>query len=293
VNISIPPGAPSLRGDIVLSAILRSDIVPIPETIEVTVRWDIDLLQLIVEGALVKAGRNDSIYKIVKVSYSDEAQGQQKQRPYGNITFIALLKHCHKIGLRRDSAVFVEGSTFGTIYKACGSTAPIGRDVPLHRFGCLIGEYPSLPIARVLQEEQTTVFWDGHLLNFYRNKDLFAQPPMQTLKTDTTEDIKTEFNEKHQIPSFYSTDEMGQIIWGDKKEKRNTRFMNLTLPIHLFNMSHVLVNTKILKSYFAPQLLAGGIIKVVKKKFVIMTAVHTYAHRRRESFSKMWLGELK
>lgn len=293
MNVSIPPGAPPLRGDIVLSAILRSDIVPIPESIEVTVRWDVDLLQLIKEGKLVKAGRNDSLYKIVKVAYTDEAQGQQAARPYGNITFIALIDNCQKIGVRRDSAVYKEGTTFASVYAACGSTAPIGKNVPLDIFGCLIGEYPSIPIARVLQEEQTTVFWDGHKLNFFRNGDLFSQKPLQIMATDTTEDIKTKFSEKHLIPSFYSTDKMGGIIWGEKKPTSNTRFICQTCPIQLRNLGHVLVNTKILKSYFAPQLHAGGIIKVVKKKFVIMTAVHTYAHRRKESFSKIWLGELK
>lgn len=293
MNISIPADEPSLRGDLILEAVLRSDITPIPETVEATVRWDELLAIYLTEGREIKAGRFDSIYTIIKVSDSSDSQGQQGARLHRTMSFIAILKNCLFLGMPRDSAVVKEITSFGTIYNACNAGLKVASDVPVERFGCLVGEIPSIPIARALQEEKTTVFWSGEEINFLRNEDLFKQDPVQEFPEHLAIETKARVNERYEIPSFYSDSDDSSIIWGDKQTRRQTMFIPKTSSRVLFNMTQVIVNTKTVKTYYAPHLLAGNVVDVSGDPYVIMTAAHSFSHTKKNTFSKLWLGVLR
>jgi len=245
------------------------------------------------EGREIKAGRFDSIYTIIKVSDSSEAQGQQAARLHRTMSFIAILKSCLFIGMPRESAVVKERTSFGTIYNSCNASMKIGNDVPVERFGCLVGEIPSIPIARSLQEEKTTVFWDGLKLNFLRNDDLFKQDPIQEFPEHLAKEIKARVNERYEVPSFYSDEDDASIVWGDKQVRRKTMFIPKTSSRILHNMTQVIINTKIVKTYYAPHILAGNIIPVAGIPHVVMTAAHSFSHVNKNTFSKLWLGVVR
>lgn len=280
-----------------LKHVLRSDLYPVPETLECTLRLDPELEPFISEGSIVKSGRFDNEYKIVKKWRNTEVQEVQGNRPHGSYSFIALLKHCWPMAAKRESPVIFRGSTFGEIYRACGATAKIESDMPIVEFGCLAGDVPSFSVARLLQEEAAAMTWTGKALKFMRLDDLFKQDPVQRMSADSSEDVQSTFAERHQIPTFLSVDEDGKIIYGNTEKARHATFVSRMDERRLRNMTKVLINKKTGKSAYAPQISAGQLIEIAERNYAVITAAHVtrdsgHTGVSMNAYSKFWLGLL-
>lgn len=291
MNITLLPSNKLLRGDLVEQVIIRSDLTPVPQTIEITCRVDPEIINLIKEGSTVKAGRDNAEYLIIKVINKGDVLGVQGSRLYGAIVFIGILKSVHQVAFIQQSAVIKKNSSIGTIYRACGATAKISKDFHVGLFACFTGDYPSTHIARLLQEEQATVYWTGESLNFIRLPDLFSQDPVKKIGAGAAEDIKSGFIERHEIPAFYSVDDNGNILAGETKKIRNARYIPRTDERQLKNLTKVLVKRKILRSAFAPMYNAGNLFEVEGSKLAVITAAHVTD--KSNTYSKFWLGSLE
>lgn len=284
-----------LRGDIIKSAVLRYDLVPVPATFEGEFRVDDDLKKQLAEGKLLNV--NGDNYRIIK-PVGGSSRVSQGARDMSSTHVIALLDACHAVAFVRLRAIIKENALLTEIYRAAGATIkPVDGDFKASRFVCMIGETPSFHIARVLQEEGGVVRWKAHKMQFSRLQDLFQQKPVMTLPDNATENVASGFLERHEIPSFYSIAPNGSFIYGNRAKARSARFVPHKNQQQLINMSRCLVQRKVSKIAFNPGLMAGDIIGYSNgTKLVIVTVAHVLESGTDGSgsnqYSKLWLSAI-
>lgn len=285
-----------IRGDVIKSAVLRSDLAPIPLTLEAEVRADADMVRLLAEGQTITAGA-DKLYIVKSVTGIDRAYQGQRELAATRIT--ALLEPCHRVGFVRTTAIVKEDATLSAIYRAAGATIKaIDADFPVPRFTCLVGGTPTFPIARALQEEGGVVRWKGSRLKYVRLADLFAQKPVIDVPDDAADDVDSGFTERHMVPWFFSLDPRGEMVFGNREKGRSVQFSPFTDPGRLRALTRCLVRRKVSKLSYAPNILAGDLVNFIGgTKLAVITAAHVFESGTDGSgsnqYTRLWLGSLE
>lgn len=299
MNITLSNGE-RIRGDLIVSSVVRTDLVPVPVTLECTVRWDAKLEPFLREGQIVRAGLDEPELRIIWASPDKGTLGmEQGSRPLGTISFVALLDACADIAFRRSKAVIKEGSTLGAIYRACGAKVTIESDFTVKRFSCFVGGVPSYQIAQALQEEAGALVWQhsAKKLKFVRLPDLLKSKPVESLGADSIERVKSGFLERHEVPWFYSTDQSGTVIFGNRQKTRVAKFTPLKNSLTLNNMTRALVHAGTFTGRLDMQINAGDVFDVGGTPLVVVTAVHAFESgtdgKGQEQYSRFWLHSLE
>lgn len=286
-----------LQGDDLVRAVLRSDLAPIPLTLECSVRITDETSAQIVEGNTVIAGRDGYKLMIVKIKDNAQGVGAQGKNLLGVRTFIALYEPCHKIGFVRPTAVIKEKATLGGIYGACGASARIESDFTVALYSCFKGSIPSVGVAQALQEEGGALRLQDGKLKFVRLRDLFKQEPVAKLADDETQNIESGFMERHEVPTFISLDEVGGFVIGNKVKVRKVSYQPRADSRVLFNMTRVLVHAKSFKAQYQPDINAGDLIDVESVGYAVVTAAHVFESGgdggSSNQYSKFWLATLE
>ena len=285
-----------LRGDLLRRVIIRSDAIPIPVTLEAEIRVDDSIRSALAEGKTIQAGMaNDTFYIIKSVRIDERATQGTHNIEYLRIT--ALLASCYTIAFVRDKAIVKEKATLQQIYKAAGaSLKAISADFPVDRFMCYVGESPSFNIARILQENGGLLRWKSSKMSFFKLPDLFKQKSVMALP-NSSQDIVSGFSERHEIQSFYSINEKGEFVYGNRTKARSARFMPHMTELQLKNLTRCLVLRKIIKIYYSEELCAGDLISIEGgTPLVIITAAHVFQSgtdgSSSDQYTKLWLSEL-
>ena len=288
-------GGNLVRGDLIVSAVIRSTLEPIPLTLECTLR--VDSTTTLSEGDSVVAGRDNVEFQVIKTHDHNNVSAAQGSRSYATFSFIAVIKACAGVCFQRKTAVIMSSTSLNGIYRACGSSVQVNADFTINQFACYTGNVPSFAVAQVLQEEGGVVFWSGQQLQFIRLDDLMKQAPVKKLITDTTTDLQSAFLERHEVPFFYSTDNSGNFAYGNRTKTRAAFYMPRQDARTLANMTKVLIMRKQFKSPYAPAINAGQVITVVDTPYAVVTAAHAYQTGTDGSganaYSKFWLGSLQ
>jgi len=264
-----------LRGDLIIRLVQRSDLAPVPRTVELSVQIADGLDAKLIEGASFWTGRENLEYQIIKVVKHQASAFVQGSRQMAAMTAYAYLASCVQIGYRRPNAVIMEGATFGQAFRACGATAQIGNDFPVARFSCLKGQIPSFELARALQEECGCLVVKNGQLMITRLTELFNQTPVAAM-ADTDTGQNSEFMERHEIPSFYTISDAGQFVGGNLNDVRAVSFVPWQDQRTLWNLSRVLVQRKKIPSSLASDLSAGDLITVGSINHAIITVVNDF-----------------
>lgn len=283
-----------LRGDIIKRAVLRYDMTPVPATFEGEFRADSDMKKQLAEGKAINV--NGDNFRIIK-PVDGAGRDSQGTHDTGVMRITALLDACHAVTFVRDKSIIKENALLTEIYRASGATIkPVDNDFKAERFACPIGETPSFNIARVLQEEGGAVRWKNGKIKFFRLQDLFKQKAAMTLPDNANENVVSGFLERHQVPSFYSIDASGAIIYGNRSKARSAMFVPRKNQQQLINMSRVLVHRKESKISFNPGLFAGDLIDFGTVKLVVVTVAHVLESGTDGSgsnqYTKLWCSAL-
>lgn len=294
--IVYPPGASKpLRSDLLLRAVLRSDLTPIPVTIEVTVRDTPDTASMR-EGAVFKAGRDLHEFLIVKRGGYTEDGNAQAGRNTGSRSYIGLLASCAPVADPLQRAVIRYGGTFGDAYRACGARAVIGSDIAIPVFVCLRGLTPSFEIAKALSESGgALVVNDKGGIDFKRLADLVAQKPVAKLREDSAEQVQSGLLERHQVPFAFSTDRAGLFVFGRSDAGRGIVYRPRGTTDILNAMRTVPIVRRKVASGFAPHIRAGDCIDVGAGRYFVVTAAHameTNATGDAAQTSTIWLAQV-
>lgn len=285
-----------IRADYVLSMTVRSDLAPIPQTLEALIRVTPESRDQIKEGSILQAGPDGTEYRVMKALPKIADGGTQAGSPIMGVAVTCYLNKVHAIGYRRQSAVIKEGVTLGEIYSACGARIPIESDFRVDRFACLVGQVPSYAIAVIAQEEGGAIHWTGRGIRFSRLHELVRAKPILTIQSGTSDSIESEFQERHEVPWFFSTDEAGAFVLGDRRTPRAVQYAPDRPERVLRNMTRCLIHRHTVKDAYDVSRLAGQVISVDGKPHVIVTAAHQFSNGAGGSASaaqsQYWLSEV-
>ena len=287
-----------LRGDAIISSVLRSDCSPVPLTLEADIRGgEPDFDKFLEEGQKLTCGTGDAlrIIKSVRVAHRLEQGG----RELAGFRITAALDSCIDIAYPRRAGIFKENASLAAIYQAAGARIKaIDADFPVPRFYCPVGETPTFHIARVLQEEGGIVRWKKQRLQFLRLRDIFRQKASLRIPNTESDTIEGKFLEQHEIPWFFSVDEAGKLIFGNRAKARPARFSPFKNAQRLQNMSRCLIHRKTVKAIHDIRLCAGDTVEFQDGTVqAILTAAHVFKSGSDdgtppEAFTRLWLASL-
>lgn len=295
MNVWLKENGDLLAGDMIVKWVLRSDLAPVPRTLELTVRVKDGIEQRLKEGAHLWTGRENLKYRIVKTQRNKPSGLVQGKDQLATYTVFALLDSCAQVTFRRERAVIMENTTMGAVYRSCGANASIGNDLNVSRFACFVGQVPSFHLAQIMQEEGAALVLRDKVLSMTRISDLMKQTSKDVVgQVDTSELTESEFQLRHEVPAFFSIDEAGAFVKGDTTKARAAMFAPRTKSMQLMNMSKVLVTKRVLDSQMAQQVQAGDVVMIGGVKQVVITAAHVFEGGEgiKQSNSRFWLGEV-
>lgn len=289
-----------IRGDLIRSAVIRSDLAPIPLTLEAEIGVDSDdLAKRLAEGGVILAGGNGDAMRIIQ---SREAVGNSVQGDKVGVSrkIVAILDACHQASFVRGRAIVKEKTTIAGIYKVAGANIKaVEQDIVVPRFCCFVGDTPTFRIAQVLQEEGGVVRWKNGKMQFMRLTELIRQEPVITLSPGQTESIESGFLERHSVPSFFSTDQNGETIMGNNEKPRAARFSPFKTPQQLRNMTRSIVHRTTSRLPISWHVAAGDIVECDDgQKLVVITAAHAYKSKTdsggaQNIYTRLWCGSIE
>jgi len=295
MNIFLREDGDMLPTDVVISWRGRSDLAPVPRTLEFTVKLIDGVEKRVAEGASVWGGRENLRYLIVKTDRAapmGQVQGQSQQQA---MKVTALLYSCAKIASARSSAVLQENTTFGQAFRACGAYAQVENDFAVPRFTCFKGKIPSYPLVQILQEEGAALVLRGGRISAMRLSDMGKQVPVDNIgQIDSSAKILSEYLQLQDVPTYYSTNDSAAMVVGPSSQTRIMDYMPRTDERRLRNASSVLVRSKTVDSNICQHIQAGDVLQVAGENLIVITAAHAFESLEgaQESRSRLWLGSL-
>ena len=295
MNVYLREGGDMLPTDVVLKWIGRSDLTPVPRSVEFTVKLIDGVQEKLKVGTSIWSGRENLQFEIVKTDRAQplgQVQGKDQQQA---MKVTALLHRCASVARPLNSAVVLTDTTLGAIYRSCGAFMPVGSDFAVPRFTCFKGREPSYSLAQTLQEEGAAlVLREGRIMAM-RLVDMAKQAPIADIgQVDSSAKIESEFLQLLDIPSYYSVDDNAAIIRGQMGQARRVSFIPRADQRQLRNASCVLVRSKTVDSTICQQIQAGHVLRVGGENLVVITAAHAFENNEgaQESRSRLWLGKL-
>ena len=276
-----------------LSAVLRTDLVPVPVSLELEVRHDDELAKQLAEGQKIFVTGKAVELQIIKSQIKQSPQIPDR----GMIQVTAVLSSCVAIGYRRQKAVILKSNSLGAIYKACGAKVSIKNDFTVPLFVSFLGQVPSELIAKVLQEEAAVVRLSGKQLDCVRLADLMKQAPKLSLPQGFGEQIASGFLERHLVPSFYSTGDNRAVVKGNTKKVRAIQYTPRHSERAANNMTSALITKQVLNLSYNDDYQAGDVFNIGGVAMAIITAAHVYETENEgdggNQYTRLWLGELE
>lgn len=288
-----------IRGDMIKVATLRSDLAPIPETLEAEIRIDDELKPHLVQGGKIKVSGNETPHRIIKVEDITQ-RAAQSHRHYGLVRITTLIDNVHALSFVRKpgSSVIMECVSLTCCYKACGATiGAIKNAPPVPRFTCMVGDTPTFHIARILQENGGSIRARCGSLEFMRFQDMACQKERVTISDAIEDTMSSGFLERHEVPWFFSMKENAGHEMGKTCKARSVRFAPIRKACTLNNMSTTLILEKSVRIDHNEQIYAGDAVKLPDgRKLVVMTAAHTFNSgtdgSHNNQYTRLWLGAL-
>lgn len=292
-----PDGSDSpLRGDLVYRVVLRTDLTPVPATVEIEARRCDVVESTLAQGATVRVGPDKIPFRIVKESDPRDEGLVQSTLQVGVVKAVGILASCAPIAERLQRAVIREGSSLGDIYRACGAQVRIDSDFTVPVFSALRGMVPSFAIAQALQEEAGVLLYQAGKVLFRRLTELARQPATLTVAASAAPRILSDFLERHAVPFGISTTPDGTIIAGRSESARSVVYRPRADQRLLNNLTTALVTRRKMPYIYTPNLNAGTRIDVDGKPNIVITAAHVFDAGDQggaaEMKSQFWLGEV-
>jgi hypothetical protein len=285
-----------LDGSLLLSATFRTDLVPVPATLEFTVKSSAQLETDLVVGAEVLVGDSSLSMTLVRVQPLKTQTIKDGSR-VGGIACVGVLTGCLRLIDSISRAVILKDATVGGALRACGASLAFSDDLPLSEFVCLKGQLPTVEVAKRLQQEAAVMMVSGGRLSVMRIDALMKAEPVGRFDPSSVVWHDSPVVTALSTPSFVSVAADGSGIEGAQtRDGRPVRYYPKLNERQLKNMQKVLICRGVMTRPLDATLQAGSTIWVGDRRLVILTAAHRVdtgaiggnaAH-----VSKVWLGSL-
>lgn len=287
-----------IDGGLIQLAVLRSDLAPIPETLEMDIRLDNFNRERLQEGKDIYVGGGRA-YRIILAEVSRRT-AQQGVRLIETMSVTAVLRELQPLTFVRETAIYLEDATLTEIYRACGAQLPqdISGDIKIPIYHCLVGDTPTFGVAKLFQEHGGVLRANSEgKIEFRRLAALFEQTPTLYLPQNVTEEITSGFIERHELPWFFSVDQENNFVLGNNAKPRHVRYVHRASEDVLRNMTRVLIQSKRARLDVNLSLCAGDCAELSDgSKHAVLTAAHHYATgadgNELSQYTYVWLGTL-
>lgn len=284
--------------DPLVTAVLRSDCIPVPMTLEFQILINSDQRSQFVENAVVYLGNNYISKKIIKAVVMPSSIVRDDERlTLGS--FIAVLEGCEKLIKPVTSATYLENTPINSILKASGLKNGVTKDdVAVLKYFVPLGETPTFIIAAKLAEEAAVMYANQQgRITVTRLNNLMNEGPK--LKVDQTEVnwIGNTSALLHSTPNFITLNADGSTIEGDIQPGKAAKFIPSSDARRVKNMSTMLVTKGTFMRAMSPNIGAGDLIEINQRKYFILTAAHRFdmvaLGGSTVSASKFWFAEVQ
>lgn len=295
--VIIPQGSDQpLRGDLVFRVVLRTDLTPIPATVEIEARRSDEVSAALALGAVVKVGADLTPFSIIKVNDPRDEGLIRDDQQVGTIKAVGILESCAAVAKPLQRAVIREGASLGAIYRACGAGVRIASDFTVAAFSVFMGQVPSYGIAQVLQEEGGVLILTSSGIQFRRLDELRSSKATLTIDPKVAPLIESDFLERHVVPFAFSTSKTGAAVFGRSESGRRVVYRPRGSVAVLNNISTSLIQRRKLPYQFLPSVNAGTRIDVGTTPNIVITAAHAFDAGEQGAggaySSTFWLGEV-
>jgi hypothetical protein len=271
MNIQLEDG--SQIGTNLISAIYRTDLVPVPVTIELVVKADDRLHKLLLIDKKLTTPQGVSL-TIVKSQVINE-QSIKAGKRIAALHVIAVLTGCEPLLGVTKKAVSLENTSFNEVYRALGAKVRIKRDIKLASFVCLKGQMPTVAIAKALQKESSIIKHSEQGLSVIRLNELMIGDPTLFDKS-AVQWINNPNAIRHGNVNYLSIDDNGSDILGSAKSERSIEYYPRADNRELQNLRRILITKATMTRQLDERLDAGKLIEVDEKPLVTLTAAHRF-----------------
>ena len=293
MNIQLEDGS-QIGGGNLISAIYRTDLVPVPVTLELVVKADDRLRDLLTIDRKMTMPKGVPLV-IVKSQVINE-QAIKAGRRVTAIHVIAVIAGCEALLGVTNKAVHLENTNFNEVYRALGAKVRIKRDIKLASFTCLKGQLPTVTIALALQREAAVVCSTDSGLSVIRLNEIVSEDAILFDKS-AVQWIDNPNAIKHGNVNYLSIDDNGSDILGTAKAERSIQYYPRADTRELQNLRRILITKATITRQLDERLDAGKTISVDGQSLITLTGVHTYESGavggRSVAATKAWLAQVE
>ena len=263
----------SIGGGSLISAIYRTDMVPVPVSLELVVKADDRLLEMLSVGRILTTN-DDTRLEVVK-SQIINTQGLQLGKRISSLHVIAVLAGCAPLLGVASKATSLENTNFNEVYRALGAKIRISDDIKLANFICLKGHLPTARIATSLQKEAAVVTFYDNNVSIARVNELFNGDAIMYDKS-ALQLINNPNAVIHANTNYLSIDDDGSRIVGNAQPERSIGYYPRADARELLNLRRILVTKATITRQLDRNLESGNLIAVDNEKYIVLTGVHRY-----------------
>lgn len=280
-----------------ISATLRTDLTPIPTSLEFTVQDTEVLKKALVENAQIIVGEFEAVFGIVNVTPL-KTQTVKADRRIGGIACIAIPIGCHRLIQAVNNAVIQDQSSFNSAYRACGAKISLGADLPLPEFICLKGSMPTKRIALYMQQEAAVIAFRNGKVGAFKIDALLKQEVKQKFDPSAVVWFNSDKLENIHKASYVSVDGDGASVLGDADTTSSQKIIQKAglSSRQLKNMNKVLIQRGTILRPLTPTIQAGDMLEIGGKNYLVLTAAHVVETGAlggaSVTASKFWIGSL-
>lgn len=280
--------------NVLLSALWRYDLVPVPLTLEFSIQVNEETSTL-KEKDLILIGEDETPLTIIKTGERDPDLVQDGK--FIKIaSFIACLKGCENLIEPTLTAALLSNTNFSEAYRACGVKIPFGSDIPLLNFHSFYGKSPSFEVSKRCCEEAAVILFKNKKIHAKRLSDLQKQSPILDINGRQVEWEKNPYMVQNTVKNYVSIAEDGSTIEESLKGGQKVSFYPGMDSRRLKNLRTVLIRRGSVMRQLSPNIVAGDVVNIDRKPFIILTAAHLYKPGSQDSIggmtSRFWLAEV-
>lgn len=284
-----------LDNSTLVKAILRYDLVPIPCSLELTVRLNQQTQALSIGDSILLL--DEEIPFVIIAEQTQSSDLVQGNNILGVKSYIAILDGMQNLIQPTSKAILLEKTSFQQAYRACGLKGILfNKDVPLLEFDCFFGQTPSYEVAKRCCEEASVILFDGKKLNAVRLNDLSKQKPVYEMAQVAVEWENHEALQHNKIHSYVSVAEDGSTLVENMQAHQKANYYPNMDSRRLRNLRTVLVRKGHFQRALNLTLKAGDTIKVGEEVYVLLTVAHVYAtgslDGQHGAYTKAWLSQV-
>lgn len=284
--------------NVLVSAVLRSDSVPIPLSLEFQVLLNTEIEPQLAEGEIVSIGENYIEMKIIKANIQRTGIVRDGKRVVIG-AFIAILNGCEQLIKPLAKAIAIENTSIGTALKASGTKLAIAEDVPLMRYFCPFGQTPTYEIARKCAEEAAVINSDNNGKIVVRRLSTLMQSAEPKLKLDATS-VSWKNNSTgllHELPSYITINKDGKTVEGEIEAGKVASYYPNLDGRRLKNLSTALVCKGTIQRALSTEIMAGDLIEVDSTRYYVLTAAHRVdtgaLGGAKVTATKLWIAQVE